>query len=155
MKLSKNFSLAELTKSQAALRLGLDNSPTHPSTVQSLEQLCINVLQPVRDYFGPVIVSSGYRSERLNWAIGGSNTSQHCFGQAADFECPGNSNYDVAAWISKNLLFDQLILEFYTAGNPSSGWIHVSWKNDQINRNKILTASREGGKTVYRAGLHP
>ena len=154
MKLSKNFSLAELTKSQAALRLGLDNSPT-PLVVQSLEQLCINVLQPVRDYFGPVIISSGYRSERLNWAIGGSNTSQHCFGQAADFECPGNSNYDVAAWISKNLPFDQLILEFYTAGNPSSGWIHVSWKNDQINRNKILTASKEGGKTVYRAGLHP
>lgn len=154
MKLSKNFSLAELTKSQAALRLGLDNSPT-PLVVQSLEQLCINVLQPVRDYFGPVIISSGYRSERLNGAIGGSNTSQHCFGQAADFECPGNSNYDVAAWISKNLPFDQLILEFYTAGNPSSGWIHVSWKNDQINRNKILTASKEGGKTVYRAGLHP
>lgn len=154
MKLSKNFSLAEFTKSQAALRLGLDNSPS-PQDIEALEKLCINVLQPVRDYFGPVVITSGYRSKTLNEAIGGAATSQHCYGQAADFECPGNSNYDVAAWISKNLPFDQLILEFYTPGDPSSGWIHVSWKNDQINRNKILTASREGGKTVYRAGLHP
>jgi len=154
MKLSKNFSLAEFTKSQAALRLGIDNSPG-PLDIQALEQLCKYVLQPVRDYFGPVIINSGFRSEDLNTAIGGSMMSQHCFGQAADIECPNHSNYDVAAWISKNLPFDQLILEFYTPGDPSSGWIHVSWKNETVNRTKVLTASKEGTKTVYRAGLHP
>jgi len=154
MKLSKNFSLAEFTKSQAALRLGLDNSPT-TLDVESLEILCKNVLQPIRDYFGPVVINSGYRSLDLNKAIGGSPTSQHCHGQAADIECPGHSNYDVAAWISKNLSFDQLILEFYTPGDPSSGWIHVSWKNEEQNRTKINTAVKENGRTVYRAGLLP
>lgn len=152
MKLSKNFGLAEFTKSQAALRLGLDNSPSIRTT-QSLRLLCESVLQPVRDYFGPVVISSGYRSLQLNKAIGGSKTSQHCQGEAADFECPGHSNYDVAAWISKNLPFDQLILEFYTQGEPSSGWIHVSYKNDY--RKNLLTATKESGKTIYRKGIHP
>lgn len=154
MKLSENFSLAEFTKSQAALRLGLDNSPS-PQDIEALEKLCINVLQPIREYFGPVVINSGYRSPDLNNAIGGSATSQHCYGQAADIECPGHSNYDVAAWISKNLPFDQLILEFYTPGDPSSGWIHVSWKHEQQNRARVLTAVKENGGTIYRPGLHP
>jgi len=154
MKLSKNFSLAEFTKSQAALRLGLDNSPTILD-IEALDNLCVNVLQPMRNYFGPIVINSGFRSPELNKAIGGSKTSQHCDGEAADIECPGHSNYDIAAWISKNLPFDQLILEFYTLGEPSSGWVHVSYKNEDSNRKKILTASKVHGRSIYRTGLHP
>lgn len=152
MKLSTNFNLAEFTKSQAALRLGLDNAPT-PDDIRALQNLCTYVLQPVRNYFGPVVINSGFRSPELNKAIGGSTTSQHCFGQAADFECLKYSNAEVAAWVSRYLSFDQLILEFYTPGDPSSGWIHVSYKNEQINRKSVLTATKENGKTVYTSGL--
>jgi len=78
----------------------------------------------VRDKFGPVIISSGYRSKELNAAIGGSVTSQHSIGEAADFEVPGLDNKKLADWIKDNLKFDQLILEFYKDGDPNSGWVH-------------------------------
>lgn len=84
----------------------------------------------MRDHFAkPVTVSSGYRSPKVNAKAGGASTSQHVRGQAADMEIPGVSNYEVALWISKNLDFDQLILEFYTPGEPNSGWVHVSYNS--------------------------
>jgi len=136
MKLSKNFSLDELTKSQTALRMGIDNEPT-PGDLYNLSQLCDNILQPVREHFGkPVTVSSGYRSVALCEAIGSSAKSQHAKGEAADFEIMGIDNKEVAAWIRDNLEFDQLILEFYKDGEPSSGWIHCSYSDN--NRGSVL-----------------
>ena len=87
--------------------------------------LCENILQPIRDEFGPFIVSSGFRSVALCQAIGSKATSQHAKGQAADFEVPGVDNYELALWIADNLPYDQLILEYYSGGN--SGWIHCSY----------------------------
>ena len=111
------------------------------------------MLQPVRERFGVITVNSGYRSPALNSKIGGSKTSQHCFGQACDFEQLGTPNAEVATWISKELDFDQLILEFYTKGKPNSGWVHCSFKKDGSNRRKIMTALRVNGKTQYKQGL--
>jgi uncharacterized protein YcbK (DUF882 family) len=127
MQLSKNFYLSELTKSQTASRYGISNQP-NSKQIENLKALCSNILQPVREHFGkPVIISSGYRSPLLNARIGGSRLSQHCFGQAADFEIPGLPNKEVAQWIRQNLDYDQLILEFYDGKNPNSGWIHCSY----------------------------
>ena len=151
VRLSENFSLQEFTKSQTAERRGIDNTPVE-GHLENAKALFENVVQPVRDTFGVTVINSGYRSGDLNYAIGGSNTSQHCKGQAVDIECPGTPNYDVAKWIEDNLDFDQLILEFYTPGIPDSGWIHVSYKTED-NRNASLTAMKENGKTVYKPGL--
>ena len=150
-RLSKNFSLQEFTKSQTALRMGIDNTPGEEH-LASATALFENVVQKVRDKFGPTVINSGYRGAELNKAIGGSATSQHCKGEAADIECPGTPNYDVAKYIQDELEFDQLILEFYTPGIPDSGWVHVSYKSEG-NRKQSLTAMKENGKTVYKPGL--
>ena len=116
MQLSQNFSLRELTKSQTAERKGISNEPSEEH-VENLKLLCTKILQPIRDHFGIVSISSGYRSPALCEAIGSKITSQHASGQAADFECIGGiSNYDLAVWIQGNLDFDQLILEFWEPG---------------------------------------
>jgi len=151
VKLSENFSLQEYTKSQTAIRQGLDNTPGEEHMV-SAEALFQNVVQPVRDNFGVTVINSGYRGPALNTAVGGSSNSQHCKGEAVDIECPGTGNYDVAKWIDENLDYDQLILEFYTPGIPDSGWVHVSYKAEG-NRNQSLTAMKEDGKTVYKPEL--
>ena len=152
MKLSKNFSLAEFTKSQTALRHGLDNEPKEEH-LDAAKALFEKVVQPVRDRFGPTVINSGYRGEELNEKVGGSPTSQHCLGEAVDIECPGVANADVAEWITKNTEFDQVILEFYTPGIPDSGWVHVSYKANGDNRKIALTAMKENGRTVYKTGL--
>jgi len=152
MKLSKNFSLAEFTKSQTALRHGLDNEPKEEH-LDAAKALFEKVVQPVRDRFGPTVINSGYRGEELNEKVGGSPTSQHCLGQAVDIECPGVANADIAEWITKNTEFDQVILEFYTPGIPDSGWVHVSYKANGDNRKLALTAMKENGRTVYKTGL--
>ena len=124
MYLSPNFSLEEMCKSSTALSKNINNSP-NDLQVQSMTALCKNILQPIRDEFGPFIVSSGFRSVALCEAIGSKATSQHAKGQAADFEVPGVDNYELALWIDTNLSYDQLILEYYSGGN--SGWIHCSY----------------------------
>ena len=124
MYLSPNFSLEEMCKSSTALRKNINNSP-NDLQVQSMTALCKNILQPIRDEFGPFIVSSGFRSVAFCEAIGSKATSQHAKGQAADFEVPGVDNYELALWIDTNLSYDQLILEYYSGGN--SGWIHCSY----------------------------
>ena len=151
VRLSKNFTLQEFTKSQIAERKGIDNIPGEIH-LERAKELFENIVQKVRDNFGVTIINSGYRSGDLNYAIGGSNTSQHCKGEAVYIECPGTPNYDVAKWIEDNLDFDQLILEFYTPGIPDSGWVHVSYKTED-NRRSILTAMKENGKTIYKPGL--
>lgn len=151
MKLSANFSTSELTRSQTAARKGIKNQPNEEQ-LANLKALCENVLQPIRDHFGkPVRISSGLRVPELNAAIGGSTTSDHCKGMAADIELPGVDNKELAEWIGENLEFRQLILEFYT-GEPDSGWVHVSYDYSD-NKQQVLTATKQGGKTVYLPGL--
>ena len=151
MKLSANFSVSELTRSQTATRKGIDNSP-NDEQLANLKALCENVLQPIRDHFGkPVRISSGLRVPELNAAIGGSTTSDHCKGMAADIEIPGVDNKELAEWIGERLEFRQLILEFYT-GEPDSGWVHVSYDYND-NKQQVLTATKQNGKTVYLPGL--
>jgi len=152
MKLSNNFSLNEMTKSQTAERKGISNNPSEDH-MNSLKALCENVLQKVRDHYGKVVsISSGYRSPELCVSIGSSVNSQHAKGQAADFEIFGTSNADLCKWISENCDFDQMILEYHTVGEPNSGWVHVSYRSDGENRKQILRAYRnESKKTCYES----
>ena len=151
IRVSKNFALSEMVKSATAERLNVDNSPSDIHLV-NLTHLAIHILQPVRDKFGVITINSGDRSPALNAKVGGSKTSQHCNGQAADFESFSTPNPDLAKWIANNLEFDQLILEFYDGVNPNSGWVHCSY-NLMGNRKKILTALKTGGKVVYKNGF--
>jgi hypothetical protein len=152
MNLSPNFTLSEMTKSETALRHDLDNTPGDEE-IGNLKTLCEKVLQPVRDHYGKgVKVNSGFRHPNVNAAVGGSKTSDHCKGQAADIEIPGVANADLAQWISENLDYTQLILEFYTPGVPDSGWVHVSYNPNDLKK-QILTATKKDGKTVYLPGL--
>ena len=148
MNLSRNFSLQELIKSDTAIRRGIDNNP-NADQIEKLKALCENILQPVRDHFGRVKVTSGFRSVELCTAIGSSANSQHAKAEAADFECIGVDNAELADWIHKNLSYDQLILEFYTPGEPNSGWIHCSYTSDQP-RKQFLHAYKAEGKTKYK-----
>lgn len=152
MQLTENFSLNEMIKSETALRHGLDNTPPE-DVVDNLRTLCEQILQPLRTAYGRGIkVNSGYRSPDVNAAVGGSRTSDHCKGQAADIEIPGIANADLAAYIAQYFQFTQLILEFYTPGIPDSGWVHVSYDPNNLKR-QVMTAMRENGKTVYKQGL--
>ena len=136
MKLSKNFSLAEMTKSQTATRMGFDNNPSEDEQ-ENLRLLCERVLQPVRDHFNHIVtVSSGYRSPQLCVAIGSSIDSQHAKGMAADFEIYGTPNNEVFNWVKENLMYDQMILEFWNEDEPNSGWIHVSYNPDSAENIK-------------------
>ena len=148
MNLSRNFTLSELTKSDTAIRKGINNNP-NAEQIEKLKALCENILQPVRDHFGRVKITSGYRSVELCAAIGSSARSQHAKAEAADFECPGVDNAELADWIHRELPYDQLILEFYTQGEPNSGWIHCSWIADQP-RASYLWAYKSEGKTKYK-----
>ena len=148
MNLSKSFTLNELTKSQEATRLGIDNTPNEEH-ILNLKLLCENILQPIRDFYGmPLSVSSGYRSPELCEAIGSSRTSQHTRGQAADFEIFSVPNKEVADFVVKNLKYDQCILEFWNENEPNSGWIHCSF-NSAGNRKQYLQAQKLNGRVVY------
>lgn len=152
MKLTQNFSLSELTRSQTATRRGIENQP-NDEQLANLVALCECVLQPIRDHFGKSVrISSGLRVPELNAAIGGSTTSDHCRGMAADIEVHPVDNLELARWIEgSGLAFRQLILEYYD-GTPDSGWIHVSY-DPADNKRQVLTATKQGGKTVYLNGL--
>jgi len=150
MKLSANFNLSELTKSQTAERRGIPNNPS-PGQIDNLKELCMNVLQPIRSNFDkPVIVSSGYRSAEVCVAIGSSITSQHTEGKAADIEVPGIDNKELAEWIRHNLEYDQLILEFYKDGEPDSGWVHVSYNGDNNRKQNLRAYKDDNNKTRYK-----
>lgn len=152
MQLTNNFSLKELTVSDTATRLGLDNMPNETVTA-NLKTLAENILQPIREHYGKSVkVNSGYRAPEVNAAVGGSKTSDHCKGQAADIEINGVANGDLADYIVKNYKFTQVILEFYTQGIPDSGWVHVSYDTNDL-KCQVLTAVKQNGKTVYLPGL--
>ena len=148
MNLSRNFTLSELIKSDTAIRKGINNNP-NAEQIEKLKALCENILQPVRDHFGRVKVTSGFRSVDLCLAIGSSSNSQHAKAEAADFECIGVDNAELADWIKDNLPYDQLIVEYYTPGEPNSGWIHCSYVPDQP-RASYLWAYRSEGITKYK-----
>jgi len=151
MKLTKNFSLHEMTKSDTALRLNLENEP-NKQQLAALKQLAEKICQPVRDRFGPTKINSALRTLPVNRAIGSKDSSHHVRGMAVDMEVPGVSNAEVAQWIVDNLEFTQVILEFYTPGIHDSGWIHASYVPEDL-RKQALTATKQNGKTVYLPGL--
>ena len=157
MRISKNFTLAELTKSNTATRLGISNTPDKEG-IHKLRLLATELLQPLRNAVGPLRVTSGYRSESLNKAIGGSNKSQHTKCEAVDLQFVKRGSMDnmriFNAIVTLGLDFDQLILEFggATADKDSDNpdWIHISWKIKD-NRRQILVAYKdENNKTKYR-----
>lgn len=151
--LSANFTLKEFTDSSLAKQHGLDNTPT-PEIIAALQKVVTNIVQPVREHYGkPVRINSGYRSPEVNVAARGSKTSDHCKGQAADIEIAGIANGDLAQYIIDNYKFTQVILEFYTQGIPDSGWVHVSYDENNL-KCEVLTAVKQDGKTVYLKGLH-
>ena len=150
MYLSRNFTVEELSKSLAAINRGLDNTPKKHH-IDNLRLLCVHVLQPIRDHFAlPVTINSGFRSANVNRAIGGSFTSQHMLGQAADIEIVGVHNADIWRFVQTLPAFDQVIAEHLEVKNPSAGWVHVSYAEGK-NRKQGLSCTVPG---QYRAGLH-
>lgn len=123
MNLTEHFSLAELTDSQTAARLGLDNTPT-PEIIEHLRLLCTTILEPARMALGPLRISSGYRAPAVNVAVGGAKDSTHMLGFAADVIPVKVQKLTFARWVKESVPFDQVILEFGTPGQPA--WIHVS-----------------------------
>ena len=147
MRLSKNFVLSEITRSNTATRLGISNEPSKKH-LANMQVLITELIQPMRDALGPIRISSGYRSPQLNRAIGGSAKSQHCKGQALDLQFWKNGemcNQEIYNWvINSGLKFDQMINEFDFA------WIHISLK-EKNNRKEVLEAYKDkDGDTAYK-----
>jgi len=147
--ISKYATLGELTKSETALRHGIVNEPNFQEK-ENLKDVCTNVFDKCREFVeGPLSITSGFRSPKLNKKIGGSATSQHMKGEALDIDCQkfGNgTNAKLFKFIKDNLEFDQLIWEFGTEKEPD--WIHVSYSRLH-NRKQILRAVKRNGKTIY------
>lgn len=145
MKIGKHFTLDEMTVSQAAARAGIRNVPGAAAT-EALRQLVKHILDPLREHFGrPVVVSSGFRNDRVNKLVGGADKSQHRFGEAADISIPGVPVAEVVKAVKDlGLPYDQLIDEF---GNTANGWTHVSYS--ALHRRQEMRARKKNGKTVY------
>jgi hypothetical protein len=144
MRLTAHFNLAEFTRSESAKRHGVSNNPT-PEHLENIRVLCERILEPIRAKYGPIVISSGYRSKTLNHYIGGALKSQHLEGKAVDIDMDGMgsvTNKEIFEYIKYNLEFDQLINEFNYA------WVHVSY-NAGKNRKQILDALKDNGRTVY------
>ena len=147
-RISKHISLKEATRSNTAQRLGIDNFPTNDVLIK-MQLIANKIFEPLREYVDcPIYISSFYRSPELNTAIGGSKNSQHCKGEAIDLDDVYSKvkNKVFFNYIKENLDFDQLIWEFGDEQNPA--WVHVSYK-EKGNRNRILKAIKEKGKTKY------
>jgi len=147
MRLSKNFVLSEITRSNTAKRLNISNAPDKEH-LRNMQRIVSDLIQPIRDALGPIRITSGYRSPALNRAIGGSRKSQHCKGEALDlqfWEDGKMCNQKIYDWIiEEGIEFDQMINEFDYA------WIHISLKAEN-NRKQILEAYHDAdGDTKYR-----
>jgi len=157
MKLSKNFTLQELIKSNTALRLGIDNTPSKEG-IMKLTILATSVLQLLRDRIGALRITSGYRSPQLNTAIGGSNKSQHTKCEAVDIQYVKRGRMDnlliYQALIDLDIDFDQCILEFgdstKTSDPTSPAWIHLSYKITDNRRQVLVAYKDDNNKTKYR-----
>ena len=147
MNLTANFTLSELTVSEVAARNGLDNTP-NGAVIENLKRLAA-LLEQIRSLLGcPVIVHSGYRSTAVNKAVGGSSTSAHCDGRAADFIAPAFGTPQEIAKVIKNagIVFDQLIYE--------GTWVHIAVpRADEQPRQQVLTAHFSGGPATYTEGI--
>ena len=149
MDLSKHFQLEEFEKSMTASRKGIKNK-AGAGEIKNLGDLCYECLEPLRAHFDKAVtITSGYRSEALCEAIGSKKTSQHTKGQAADLEINGVPNIKIAYWLSNNVDFDQLILEYFDKNDPAGGWVHISYNEKGNNRKQVLTF--DGNK--YENGL--
>ena len=130
MMLSKHFSLEQMVASTTAQRKGIDNTPD-PATIERLRYLC-SILDVIHEDIAPIIVTSGYRSPKLNRAVGGQRKSQHMLGEAADIEVATTASAirtSKELWLAirvHRILYDQLILEFHDDAKPTSGWVHIS-----------------------------
>ena len=147
MRLSKNFVLSEITRSNTAKRLGISNEPKKEH-LKNLQRIITDIIQPMRDDIGPIRISSGYRSPSLNRAISGSNKSQHTKGQALDLQFWKEGkmcNKEVYDWVLENdVEFDQMINEF------DFSWVHLSLKESK-NRKQVLIAYKdEDNDTKYK-----
>ena len=134
MQLSQHFHLVEFTRSATALRLGIDNNP-EIEDIEALQALCIHVLEPLRKRFGVIRITSGYRCMKLNQAVGGSRTSQHLLGEAADIHV---SSVEVALkmynFVINNLTFDQMLVEMKRG---KVHCLHISYRQDGPIRRKV------------------
>jgi len=149
MKLSEHLELSEVIRSESAKRRGISNMPTEEH-IKNLKLIAEKVFEPIRANFRqPIRISSGYRSQTLNAAIGGATRSQHSTGEALDIDMDGTalSNKEIFNFIKEKLPFDQLIHEFGTEENPD--WVHVSYRADGNQRKQVLRAIKENGKTKY------
>ncbi len=146
MQISKYISYNSALKSDTAIRLGIDNTPS-ASAVEAMKLLCEKVVDPLYEAFPSMTFNSFFRSGKLNSAIGGSATSQHTKGEAIDLDSKDNQfNKAIFDYIVKNLDFDQVIWEFGNDQRPD--WVHVSYKKSG-NRKQILKAVKVKGKTQY------
>ena len=136
-RISKNFTLDELTASATAKQMHIINAPG-VDEVCALCALVHNVLQPLRDAMGESIkIGSGYRCPQLNRAVGGVSNSQHINGEAADLCIDGDMKKGKRwfEWIKSHCDFDQLIMEHNSKGTY---WVHVSYRADGKNRRKVI-----------------
>ena len=148
--ISKHISKKEGVYSNTAIRRGIDNTP-NKEQLKNMELLAEKIFEPLRAYVGgPIKINSFFRSAKLNTAIGGSKTSQHCKGQAMDIDDTFGrmTNAEMYHWIKENLDFDQMIWEFGNDDNPN--WVHVSYVSIEKNRNKCLKAYKDNGRTKYK-----
>ena len=147
--ISKHVSYKEATRSNTALRRGIDNIPD-VEELENMKLIAEKVFEPLRKFVGgPIKINSFYRSPELNVAIGGSKKSQHCHGQAMDLDDTygHRSNASMFKYLRYNMDYDQMIWEFGDDNNPN--WVHISYVSPQQNRNRCLKAYKENGKTKY------
>ena len=149
-RISKHISYKEATRSNTALRRGIDNIPD-VEELENMKLIAEKVFEPLRKWVGgPIKINSFYRSPELNVAIGGSKKSQHCHGQAIDIDDTFGyrSNASMFKYIRYNMDYDQMIWEFGDEKNPA--WVHVSYVSEDKNRHRCLQAYKENGKTKYK-----
>lgn len=146
MRISEHVSYSEATRSQEAVRYGIDNIPT-PEDILRMNKVAERCFEPLRRHHGkPIFISSFYRSPELNKKISGSETSDHCKGRAIDIDADyfdnGMTNAEMFYWLKENVEFDQLIWEYGDDKNPA--WVHISYRSKFENRKQVLRASKNG-----------